>query len=496
MAGETIVVADDEPVRLKLTQAFLANQGYKVIAAPNAAEAGLLLGAVVPHLLYANLGAAGSASLDLIRLLRGKGQSTKVLVAAQAGEERKALEAGCDGLVLCPVEMDVLGARIRDMFECRSAAAAASGPGGSHTVAARTEAAAELDLLRARFLAEGREKLRELLQRLEERFDLREASKAVHQWIGTGGLLGFAAISRLARDAEGILAEPPLDNAQLREILGQLSAAFSSPREARQEPTPPGIVEALAGKRVAAVEFTVQQQERLYAALQRVGAEAVFLSAAEAPDCQQALAADAILLHVNAAAAASRWLDPAEPFGGRHPVVLTGSRDELVALPQAAQALAREFLMDSWQPEEALVRLSLAVAHPPEGRLQTKATPGVRAQIVIADDDPAVLSLVRIALENFGMDCHSASNGAGAIEAIRTLRPHAAVLDVNMPGMDGYEVLSAVRQDELPVRVLLLTACQRESDIIRGFTLGADDYVVKPFSPMELVARLKRLLSR
>lgn len=115
---------------------------------------------------------------------------------------------------------------------------------------------------------------------------------------------------------------------------------------------------------------------------------------------------------------------------------------------------------------------------------------------MIADDDPAVLALVRTALQNFGMDCRPTSDGASALEMIRKTRPQAAVLDVNMPGMDGYEVLAAIRRDELPVRVLLLTARQQESDVIRGFTLGADDYVVKPFSPMELVARLKRLLAR
>ena len=82
------------------------------------------------------------------------------------------------------------------------------------------------------------------------------------------------------------------------------------------------------------------------------------------------------------------------------------------------------------------------------------------------------------------------------LKPIRKLRPQAAVLDVDMPGMDGYQVLTAVRQEGLAVRVLLLTARQQESDIVRGFSLGADDYVVKPFSPMELVARLKRLLSR
>jgi len=87
-------------------------------------------------------------------------------------------------------------------------------------------------------------------------------------------------------------------------------------------------------------------------------------------------------------------------------------------------------------------------------------------------------------------------DGRKALEAARRWRPQVAVLDVNMPGMDGYEVLAALRAENLPVRVMLLTARQRESDIIRGFTLGADDYVVKPFSPMELVARLKRLIPR
>jgi len=62
--------------------------------------------------------------------------------------------------------------------------------------------------------------------------------------------------------------------------------------------------------------------------------------------------------------------------------------------------------------------------------------------------------------------------------------------------MDGYQVLSSIRAEKLPVRVVLLTARQQETDIIRGFTLGADDYIVKPFNPLELAARLKRLLRK
>ena len=121
---------------------------------------------------------------------------------------------------------------------------------------------------------------------------------------------------------------------------------------------------------------------------------------------------------------------------------------------------------------------------------------GGRIRVLVADDDSIVLALVRTALQNFGMECHMAADGPKALEAARRLRPQAAILDVNMPGMDGYEVLAAIRAENLPVRVMLLTARQQENDVIRGFTLGADDYVVKPFSPMELVARLKRLVLR
>ncbi len=159
--------------------------------------------------------------------------------------------------------------------------------------------------------------------------------------------------------------------------------------------------------------------------------------------------------------------------------------------------------MDSWQPEEALVRLSLALSQQRTGAAPGRVAPNAtgtpiseRTRVVVADDDPTVLALVRTALANFGMECYTAADGPSALDTIRRYRPHAAVLDVNMPGMDGYEVLSAVRSEEIPTRVLLLTARQQESDVIRGFTLGADDYVVKPFSPMELVARMKRLLWR
>ena len=505
MAGETILIADDQPVRLRLTQAFLGNEGYKIITAQTSIEAAQVLDKSYPDLLFANLELVEGSSLELVRRLRRRPELEQLLALAaiRPGDDAKAVEVGCNAALPRPVAMAALGARIREMFEKRAAPPAIAQPpepapepvkpSGS---APSPEATAEIELLRARFLTEGNVKLRELIQQLGGRFDIKEASKIVHQWIGTGGLLGYAAISRLAREAEDILGEHPLDSSQLGETFNRLLAAFSSPREASEHPLPPTIVDALAGKRVVAVEPTPYQQERLNAALDRVRATLVCLGVDEPPESEVAGAADILIVNVSGVTLASPWLDPSGPLHGQRPMVFMGMRDDLAALPQEIQALAREFLMDGWLPDEALIRLSLAMAHRTELKVKPALNLGAHSQVVIADDDPAVLALVRTALENFGMECHPASNGAEAIAAIRKLHPHAAVLDVNMPSLDGYEVLAAVRQQDLPVRVLLLTARQQESDVIRGFTLGADDYVVKPFSPMELVARLKRLLMR
>jgi DNA-binding response OmpR family regulator len=103
---------------------------------------------------------------------------------------------------------------------------------------------------------------------------------------------------------------------------------------------------------------------------------------------------------------------------------------------------------------------------------------------------------VRTILETYGMSCRVAKTGTEALDLIRTHRPDAAVLHVNMPGMDGYLVLAAIREERLPVQVILRTALRKENDITRAFTLGADDYIVKTFNQMELVARLRRLLKR
>jgi DNA-binding response OmpR family regulator len=503
MPGEPILIVDDTPVNLKLTRILLVNEGYKVMTAASAEEALELLRSYHPQLILADIQLPGIDGLELTRRIKKNEETRDITVVAltafaMKGDEQKAVEAGCDGYITKPIDTRSLGARIREHLNRRAEAQGASqAPQPAAGGGDASLPAAEMLALRRRFLSEGQEAARQMLLDLDGQFNANEAAKKVHNWIGTGGLLGYTAISRLAREVEAVLLERPLENDQLRDSLTNLALAFNSPREARDAPLSESIVHALSGKRVALVGLPPSDAQRMCVALERTNSVPVFFEANEPPNSKAVLECHLAVVNVRPEMGPTPWLEPGTAY--MLPLVFVGNRDHLLSLDQSVQSLACEFLMDSWQPEEALVRLSLALSQqrvnvpqkPPAGMSTSE-----RTRVVVADDDPTVLALVRTALANFGMECYSAVDGPTALETIRRYRPHAAVLDVNMPGMDGYEVLSAVRSEEIPVRVLLLTARQQESDVIRGFTLGADDYVVKPFSPMELVARMKRLLWR
>ncbi len=116
--------------------------------------------------------------------------------------------------------------------------------------------------------------------------------------------------------------------------------------------------------------------------------------------------------------------------------------------------------------------------------------------VVVAEDDPLVVSLLRHRLEREGFRVVVFEDGANLVEAAAGLRPSVAILDVKMPGLDGFHVLQRLRATPsfAGVPVLMLTSMGSERDIVRAFELGADDYVLKPFSPVELLARVRRLV--
>ena len=118
-----------------------------------------------------------------------------------------------------------------------------------------------------------------------------------------------------------------------------------------------------------------------------------------------------------------------------------------------------------------------------------------KTKILIVDDEPSILKLIRAYLEPEGYEIYTAEDGNAGLKAARTLDPDLVVLDVMLPGIDGVEVLTRLRR-ESDVYVILLTAKTEEMDRVVGLTVGADDYVTKPFSPRELTARIKAALRR
>jgi len=117
------------------------------------------------------------------------------------------------------------------------------------------------------------------------------------------------------------------------------------------------------------------------------------------------------------------------------------------------------------------------------------------AKILVVDDEPSIVNTVRAYLEKESYTVHTALDGLSALDAVRKFQPDLIVLDIMLPGMDGIELLRTLRR-ESDVYVLMLTAKTEETDMIVGLTMGADDYMAKPFSPRELVARVKTILRR
>src|SRR5919106_76577 len=116
-------------------------------------------------------------------------------------------------------------------------------------------------------------------------------------------------------------------------------------------------------------------------------------------------------------------------------------------------------------------------------------------RILVVDDEPKIVRLVRDYLEHGGFEVQIARNGREALMRARTEHPDLVVLDLGLPGLDGLDVTRSLRRDS-GVPLIMLTARDSETDKVLGLELGADDYLTKPFSPRELVARIRAVLRR
>jgi two-component system OmpR family response regulator len=132
---------------------------------------------------------------------------------------------------------------------------------------------------------------------------------------------------------------------------------------------------------------------------------------------------------------------------------------------------------------------------PDEGARMTTAT-APEARLLVCDDEPNILELLSVSLRFAGFEVATATNGVDALNTARTFVPDLVVLDVMMPGLDGFEVAKQLRSNGDQTPVVFLTAKDATEDRVQGLTIGGDDYVTKPFSLEEVVARIRAVLRR
>jgi two-component system OmpR family response regulator len=118
------------------------------------------------------------------------------------------------------------------------------------------------------------------------------------------------------------------------------------------------------------------------------------------------------------------------------------------------------------------------------------------ARVLVVDDEPNIVDVISMALRYEGFEVASAGTGAEALSAVRDHRPHVMLLDVMLPDMEGFDVAKRLGAERARVPIIFLTARDATEDRVRGLTVGGDDYVTKPFSLEELVARVRALLRR
>jgi DNA-binding response OmpR family regulator len=490
--NNSILIVEDDPMSLQLVRVLLAGEGYDLRAAVNADEALNVLTTFQPGLILTDIQLPGKSGLDLTRQLRAKPETNGASIVALTAyggkdDEQNCLNAGCDGYILKPIDTSTFPATVRSYIEKRFRAV-------------RKVQGDVRDLLRGmrnNFISESLAELTELLSP-EFQADKNRLLRTLHRWAGIAGTLGMPGVTDEARKLETLVesaaqVDVPAVRVELEELHRLITAAASAP--AFELTLPDEIVKTLSGKRIALVGFSDPEARRIAQVLDRAGCFTLLVEAS-ATGLSTAMVERFDIIVLNMGGADGSTCQRNTSPGLNKPVLLVGSRASISDSVGSIETYTRDFLTTPWDSEELLVRccklLSPDLIHTPP--LEREGP----AQVVIADDDPAIGSLLTATLRRTGAECRLARSGAEALSLVRQVVPDALILDVNMPGMDGFEVLTNLRADNLTARipVVLLTARQQESDVLKGFSCGASDYITKPFNPMEVTARIARYLPR
>ncbi len=495
MKKKLVLIADDDPVQRKLLSIRLRRIGFQVAAAEDGADALEQARCFAPDAIVCDVLMPRLDGFKLCEAVREDHKLAHVpLVLTTSGDvkesDRKlARSVGANDIVpRTPGLEEVIKALKASLLD---------------ELPKRVDTHILFSELRAQFLANVKEQSMRLVDSLALEFDVAGAKRLAHRWAGVGGTLGLPQISQRACEMETLLdrALPEIEE-QLRmglEEICKLSVdAAQTPGTTTAVPAP--IVERLSGKRFALVGFEPTEAGRISNALDQAQAFSRLVVPTErAFETESLRLFDVVVLNLSREVDQYPGFQPAALVNCQKPLLIIGAQDLLLKQGPAFHDSVHDLLIAPWRPEELVLRASRVITQGTKQAGDLRPGPeGERIKVIVADDDPTITTLVKATLLNYDMDCRVARDGGEAIEMARNLCPNALILDVNMPHYDGFEVLASLRNDMRTSKaaVILLTARQQEVDIIRGFHLGADDYIVKPFSPIELAVRLKRLLRR
>jgi len=256
------------------------------------------------------------------------------------------------------------------------------------------------------------------------------------------------------------------------------------------------IQQSLAGRRFALMGFEPSEGDTITSALGSMGGMGHVVRAAPAiPGLNCFSPFDACF--INASVSAADEPAPIEILARtRKPAVIVGSFEDLIKRFPAIADINREFVLRPYKQGDLLLRAFrvLRFVESVEA-IEAPVRNGAR-RVLVADDDAATCVLISTILKHFKFACEVARNGEEAIELARKKKPELVLLDIQMPRMDGFQALTALRSDMATrnTPVILITQRQEEADVVKGFSLGAADYVTKPFRSGELMARINRVL--
>ncbi|WP_424673728.1 response regulator [Candidatus Binatus sp.] len=258
------------------------------------------------------------------------------------------------------------------------------------------------------------------------------------------------------------------------------------------------IKQSIAGRRFALMGFETPEADSILAVLGTArGIGHVVGAAPNIPGLNSFSPFDACFINASAIGIGDQP-SPIEMIArSRKPAVIIGTHQELVARFAAIAGLNRDFMTRPCQPEELLLRAYrvLRFVEAAAAAIQPSARNGAR-RVVLADDDATTVVMISTILKHFNFECDVAHDGAQACEIARTKKPDLVLMDVAMPHMNGFEALTALRSDSAirSMPVILVSAHRDEAEVVKGFSLGADDYITKPFNSGELMARISRAL--